>query len=159
MDANFCILCGERHAVNGELCDVCKGFEAPNKNKIEDEECQDCGEWFEPWIMGLHLQRKLCRECMTKKRIATRRANSRKNPTKDAKTLPLVKKTGKFDLVAAIKKHMPDRVVVLDFSNYSWVLAWLNETLDPDFLAEELLREQAEKVPAEWLKKYLLGEL
>jgi hypothetical protein len=164
----------------GQLCDSCKGFEADvipsvartvqpspqvspesesgSELKLEASEyvCPTCNKKHAGTVMGGRLVTSKCSECIKAKREDTRRmrlaTQKRLAAVGEESELP------KFDVMAALRRRLNDKMVLLDFSECEWILCWLREQTEST-PSELLLRELASKVPAEWLKTHLLKRM
>jgi hypothetical protein len=180
-----CKLCGGP-VEWGQLCNTCKSIEPYPVTGIANVDtcmCQECDALFAPYKQGRSMITKMCWPCLSAKKKQTWNKNKairegRVNPTNTEKTLPFVEKIEeskqdpgwhvnpvimspplpKLDVVASLKKRLPDRVIVLDFKQFPWALAWVKDHYETEHPEEHLVREIAEKVVPDWLKEYLLND-
>jgi len=140
-----------------EICDVCLGVEkaqpAPEPSPPSPMcVCQECGEEFEPYKNGPILVKKVCWQCVKKKK---EKPTSKKRGRPKKENPPVEMQTQGYE--CAIPAHDP-LTVTLDFSRYPWALEYLKITCNGNDPALQLVREFAVTVPAEWLKDHLLND-
>ena len=155
----FCKICNTRLPRDDfELCDVCLGFEQTSEPPKPEPPplytCQTCGEKFESYKVGNRFAKKICWPCLKKKKESgkIRRPKKAEPMLEYREPENVVEHFEPEDLAAN------PLIVTLDFSAYPWALEWLNDS-DNHYQSptELMVREIAEKVPADWLKNYLLN--